>query len=95
MEEVSPRSLQFAAAHTSPNTDDVDKAFDAVLEEMLSDKDYIWTSVEIYSNYRSHNGEIRTLCGSNALSTSLVFGDVCAAANCNDRGLIKLHRQSW
>jgi len=33
---MSPRSLQFAAAHTSPNTDDVDKAFDAVLEEMLS-----------------------------------------------------------
>ena len=57
---MSRRSIQFAAAHTSADADDVDKAFDAVLEEMLSDEDHIWTSVELYSNYQSHNGEILT-----------------------------------
>ena len=57
---MSRRSIQFEAAHASANADYIDKAFDAILEEMLSDKDHIWTSSEIYSNYQSHNGEILT-----------------------------------
>ena len=57
---MNRRNIQFSAAHTSADTSEVDKAFDTVLNKMLSDKDHIWTSVEIYSIYQSHNGESLT-----------------------------------
>ena len=57
---MNPRSVVVAATRSSADVSTEDKVFDAVLADMMADKDHFWTSVEIFGRYQCHDGKLLT-----------------------------------